>query len=447
MKPLISYVRVSTDKQGRSGLGIEAQQAAIVRFAEAEGYKVVGEFLEVETGKGADADRKKTAASGEQDADRMHQAEDGEQDADRTRTAKDDEDNGRFEGQEDSEDQIMNNDEYDAGADDYGVNKPKTAGGSNPAGREDSMTKVPTETEETPDDTVFAVDTQNVMSDKSMRVKQVKSGESRQAVKGGAIDHAEGKKKQLSGDFEGDVAETVGPDGAYAEVPGGEKKAKGKHLTPGAMDEADEAAETVGPDGAFAEEHGEKKQPYTKTGFGSTYEEEGKEGVEDEDDFNELSADHCGMNYGMGSMGQAKPMGMESMYEELKALKAENERMKREYQEAKMTARKDKLASFVEGLYESGKLTDGIMPQSELQSYCEGLEFGTLEFSEGESAATKLLGLLNRLPNMVEYGEVVAGGTFQYSDEELDPHTRALQLVEKGDCSDYVEAIKKVMYS
>lgn len=55
MKQLISYVRVSTDKQGRSGLGIEAQQAAITRFAEAEGYEVVGAFVEVETGKGGDA--------------------------------------------------------------------------------------------------------------------------------------------------------------------------------------------------------------------------------------------------------------------------------------------------------------------------------------------------------------------------------------------------------
>jgi DNA invertase Pin-like site-specific DNA recombinase len=55
MKPVISYVRVSTDKQGRSGLGIEAQQAAIARFAEGEGYRVVAEFVEVETAKGSDA--------------------------------------------------------------------------------------------------------------------------------------------------------------------------------------------------------------------------------------------------------------------------------------------------------------------------------------------------------------------------------------------------------
>jgi DNA invertase Pin-like site-specific DNA recombinase len=55
MKVAIAYVRVSTDRQGRSGLGLEAQQAALARFAEAEGYKLLHTFREVETGKGADA--------------------------------------------------------------------------------------------------------------------------------------------------------------------------------------------------------------------------------------------------------------------------------------------------------------------------------------------------------------------------------------------------------
>jgi DNA invertase Pin-like site-specific DNA recombinase len=55
MKPAIAYFRVSTTQQGRSGLGIEAQQAAVARFCEAEGYELQGEFIEVETGKGCDA--------------------------------------------------------------------------------------------------------------------------------------------------------------------------------------------------------------------------------------------------------------------------------------------------------------------------------------------------------------------------------------------------------
>src|ERR1700738_1336209 len=55
MKPLVSYFRVSTSQQGRSGLGIEAQREALERFAEAEGFEIVAEFVEVETGKGSDA--------------------------------------------------------------------------------------------------------------------------------------------------------------------------------------------------------------------------------------------------------------------------------------------------------------------------------------------------------------------------------------------------------
>jgi DNA invertase Pin-like site-specific DNA recombinase len=52
---IISYMRVSTQKQGRSGLGLEAQRAAIARFAASEGREITAEFIEVETGKGADA--------------------------------------------------------------------------------------------------------------------------------------------------------------------------------------------------------------------------------------------------------------------------------------------------------------------------------------------------------------------------------------------------------
>lgn len=55
MKPIVAYVRVSTSQQGRSGLGIEAQRAALARFADSEGFEIVAEHVEVETGKGSDA--------------------------------------------------------------------------------------------------------------------------------------------------------------------------------------------------------------------------------------------------------------------------------------------------------------------------------------------------------------------------------------------------------
>ena len=58
MKNAIAYYRVSTVKQGQSGLGLEAQQASVAAFAETHGYTVCQEFTEVETGT---SKRKRTA--------------------------------------------------------------------------------------------------------------------------------------------------------------------------------------------------------------------------------------------------------------------------------------------------------------------------------------------------------------------------------------------------
>ncbi len=50
----ISYLRVSTDRQGRSGLGIEAQRAAVASYLAGFGAAPITEFVEVESGKRAD---------------------------------------------------------------------------------------------------------------------------------------------------------------------------------------------------------------------------------------------------------------------------------------------------------------------------------------------------------------------------------------------------------
>jgi DNA invertase Pin-like site-specific DNA recombinase len=55
MEQVIAYLRVSTQRQQRSGLGLEAQRATIERFAATESLTVLAEYVEAETGKGYDA--------------------------------------------------------------------------------------------------------------------------------------------------------------------------------------------------------------------------------------------------------------------------------------------------------------------------------------------------------------------------------------------------------
>lgn len=55
MQRFVSYCRVSTAEQGKSGLGLEAQAAAIEQAVAARGGQLIARYEEVQTGKGADA--------------------------------------------------------------------------------------------------------------------------------------------------------------------------------------------------------------------------------------------------------------------------------------------------------------------------------------------------------------------------------------------------------
>ncbi len=59
LKPIVAYYRVSTDKQGRSGLGLEAQQKAVQDYAASYGRDIAESFTEIESG--ANADREQLA--------------------------------------------------------------------------------------------------------------------------------------------------------------------------------------------------------------------------------------------------------------------------------------------------------------------------------------------------------------------------------------------------
>jgi DNA invertase Pin-like site-specific DNA recombinase len=50
----LAYYRVSTGKQGKSGLGIEAQRQAVATYLNGGNWRIVGEFVEVESGRRSD---------------------------------------------------------------------------------------------------------------------------------------------------------------------------------------------------------------------------------------------------------------------------------------------------------------------------------------------------------------------------------------------------------
>jgi DNA invertase Pin-like site-specific DNA recombinase len=57
----VAYYRVSTDKQGKSGLGLEAQRQAVENYLNGGSWKLIAEFTEVESGKNSARPRLRAA--------------------------------------------------------------------------------------------------------------------------------------------------------------------------------------------------------------------------------------------------------------------------------------------------------------------------------------------------------------------------------------------------
>jgi len=70
VKKFVAYYRVSTRKQGASGLGLEAQRAAVEGYLNGGSWKIVAEFTEIESGRRSDRPALEEALA----AARVHQA-------------------------------------------------------------------------------------------------------------------------------------------------------------------------------------------------------------------------------------------------------------------------------------------------------------------------------------------------------------------------------------
>lgn len=70
VKKFVAYYRVSTRKQGASGLGLDAQRAAVAGYLNGGSWKIVAEFTEIESGRRSDRPALEEALA----AARVHQA-------------------------------------------------------------------------------------------------------------------------------------------------------------------------------------------------------------------------------------------------------------------------------------------------------------------------------------------------------------------------------------
>ena len=70
----VAYYRVSTQQQGRSGLGLDAQRQAVAAYLDGGARRLVAEFTEVETGKGSNALDRRPQLRSALEACRKHKA-------------------------------------------------------------------------------------------------------------------------------------------------------------------------------------------------------------------------------------------------------------------------------------------------------------------------------------------------------------------------------------
>jgi len=137
---------------------------------------------------------------------------------------------------------------------------------------------------------------------------------------------------------------------------------------------------------------------------------------------------------------------IEHLSSQVKLVEEENEKLRVAAEKAMKDKRRSELQQFVSSLYESGKLTDAVMTQEKLVGFCEGLDDGTLEFSEeAETPSAVVLNLLASLPAQVEFGEMNVDGFEFEEEEELSPHELATRLASEEGIS-YVDALKRTMY-
>ena len=251
---------------------------------------------------------------------------------------------------------------------------------------------------------------------------------------------AEGEKKEEEKKEEADHAEEV--------VDNAEDKMEEKEEEEKKEEEADHSEEVVD----NAEEHKEEEK--------EEEEEEKSDMAEEVKEEKKETADHA---------EEAAPLATESLDhseaaigdQSIDSLNARVAELEEELNKQRKLAREKEISSFAEGLYESGKLTEQVVPKGDLVRFMETLNHkNSVNFSETGKASQFdfMRGVLESLPSMVSFEEFATPASapkqsksvepnasgYAYDPNTADVHADALSYAEENGC-DYLTAVKFVI--
>lgn len=280
-------------------------------------------------------------------------------------------------------------------------------------------------------------------------------------------------KKQAGSMMEKDMS-------SYGEMPEGlkkhmeEKEGKGEDEEEEKKEEADHAEEVVDNAEDKEEEKKEKDEADRAEEVVDNAEEhddeEKKKKEKDEEEKSDMSeeikekkketADHA---------EEAAPVATESLDhsesaigdQSIDTLNARVAELEEELGKQRKLAREKEISSFAEGLYESGKLTEQVVPKGDLVRFMETLNNkNSVNFSETGKASQFdfMRGVLESLPSMVSFEEFATPATAPKKSKEVEPnasgyaydpntanvHADALSYAEENGC-DYLTAVKFVI--
>jgi len=260
---------------------------------------------------------------------------------------------------------------------------------------------------------------------------------------------------------------------SYGEMPEGlkkhmEEKEGKKEDDDEEKEEADHAEEVVDNAKEKEEKKEEKETTEANTNMAEEEDEEDEEDEKKESDIaekvkekkKEKSADHAeeAAPVATESLDHGEPAIGDQSVDNLNARVAE---LEEELNKQRKLAREKEISSFAEGLYESGKLTEQVVPKGDLVRFMETLNHkNSVNFSETGKASQFdfMRGVLDSLPSMVSFEEFATPSSapkksmsvepnasgYAYDPNTANVHADALSYAEENEC-DYLTAVKFVI--